>query len=390
MAATAGAVALPDNVSAQAATPQTVAEAAPLSLRNVSQFPGLSPRGGGWLRFLWEKATTRDDWSAAGAPASLVEQGHRARRPQLWPVDRSYSAYGLLLMADQTPAWREVYTRKCRRTRRPVPHAIGAPSIGLRRSVTTRSAPTIRRRSWPQIPASAARQVQPLRLDREWDSSHGACSPIRSLRTDTCFSAPGSCCCWPRTRTSRATTSGRGRSATGVPRRNVRVGHAPHRRTARIAVPRASRRAALREHENLGVLQRRWRPRHAPVRQGVRENTHPAFENFIGYTRENYMKVGSDGKLQSITSYYDPIEKFHFGANPAAGLLTAHLIQPQNPELGRLLYDGAANTFGWRNGTGDVRANPTGLVMARGTGRRCRVRNAECGRRARIRAQVLR
>ena len=98
------------------------------------------------------------------------------------------------------------------------------------------------------------------------------------------------------------------------------------------------------------------------------KNTHPAFENFIGYTRENYMKVGSDGKLQSITSYYDPIEKLHFGANPAAGLLTAHLIQPQNPELGRLLYDGAANTFGWRNGTGDVRANPTGLVMARELG----------------------
>jgi hypothetical protein len=97
-------------------------------------------------------------------------------------------------------------------------------------------------------------------------------------------------------------------------------------------------------------------------------NTHRAFENFIGYTRENYMKVGSDGRLASITSYYDPIEKFHFGAGAAAGLNTAHLMQPQNPELGRLLYEGAANTFGWRSGTGDVRANSTGLVMARELG----------------------
>jgi hypothetical protein len=47
------------------------------------------------------------------------------------------------------------------------------------------------------------------------------------------------------------------------------------------------------------------------------KNTHQAFDNFIGYTRENYMKVGADGKLQSITSYYDPVEKFHFGANAA-------------------------------------------------------------------------
>ena len=52
----------------------------------------------------------------------------------------------------------------------------------------------------------------------------------------------------------------------------------------------------------------------------------------------------------------------------AGGLLTAHLIQPQNPELGRLLYDAAANAFGWRNATGAVRANTTGLVMAKELG----------------------
>src|SRR5260370_15212783 len=80
------------------------------------------------------------------------------------------------------------------------------------------------------------------------------------------------------------------------------------------------------------------------------------------------MKVASDGKLQWITSYYDPVEKFHFGANAAAGLNTAHLMQPQNPELGRLLYEGAANALGWHTGTGDIRGNPTRLVMARELG----------------------
>jgi hypothetical protein len=98
------------------------------------------------------------------------------------------------------------------------------------------------------------------------------------------------------------------------------------------------------------------------------KNTHQAFENFIGYMRENYMKVGTDGKLQSITSYYDPVEKFHYGGNVAGGLNTAHLMLPQNPELGRFLYDAAANAAGWRTGTGDVRANSNGLVMARELG----------------------
>src|SRR5262249_3506286 len=64
VAATAGAAAIPAALPgyglAQApSSPQTTAPVAPLSLRNVSQFPGLSVRGAGWLRFLWEKATTR-------------------------------------------------------------------------------------------------------------------------------------------------------------------------------------------------------------------------------------------------------------------------------------------------------------------------------------------
>ena len=41
-------------------------------------------------------------------------------------------------------------------------------------------------------------------------------------------------------------------------------------------------------------------------------NTHRAFQNFIGYTRENYMTYGADGSLQGVTAYYDPIEDFHF------------------------------------------------------------------------------
>ena len=97
-------------------------------------------------------------------------------------------------------------------------------------------------------------------------------------------------------------------------------------------------------------------------------NTHQAFENFIGYSRENYIKIGTDGRLQSVTQYYDPIEKFHFGGPVAGGLSTAHLMLPQNRELGRLLYDAAANASGWRNASGEVRGNTTGLVMAREMG----------------------
>ena len=71
VAATAGAAALPAYGLAQAGQAQAPAPApapSPLSLRNASQFPGLTPRGAGWLNFLWEKSTTKDDWSSAGIP----------------------------------------------------------------------------------------------------------------------------------------------------------------------------------------------------------------------------------------------------------------------------------------------------------------------------------
>ena len=86
------------------------------------------------------------------------------------------------------------------------------------------------------------------------------------------------------------------------------------------------------------------------------------------YRQYETLKVGTDGRLQSVTQYYDPIEKSHSGGAVAGGLMTAHLLQPQNPELGRLLYDAAATALGWRNATGTVNANTTGLVMAREMG----------------------
>ena len=81
--------------------------------------------------------------------------------------------------------------------------------------------------------------------------------------------------------------------------------------------------------------------------------------NRIGWTANGIQAWG----LQS-----DPIEKFHSGGGVAGGLMTAHLMQPQNPELGRLLYDAAANALGWRSATGPANANTTGLVMAKEMG----------------------
>ena len=73
--------------------------------------PALNARARGWLRFLWEKTTTPDDWSRSGTPHPWWDVYSAPGVQSYGRFDLQYSSYALLLMADQTPAWRVVYTR---------------------------------------------------------------------------------------------------------------------------------------------------------------------------------------------------------------------------------------------------------------------------------------
>jgi hypothetical protein len=71
----------------------------------------LNRRTLGWLRLLWEKAVTVDDWSSNGVPHPWWDRYTAPVVLSYGRFDLSFSAYGVLMMADETPAWREVYTR---------------------------------------------------------------------------------------------------------------------------------------------------------------------------------------------------------------------------------------------------------------------------------------
>jgi hypothetical protein len=66
----------------------------------------LSERTRGWLRYLYRKAHTPDDWSREGQP-----HPHWGDKPmRRWPrFDLVDSNYAVALMARTTPAWREPY-----------------------------------------------------------------------------------------------------------------------------------------------------------------------------------------------------------------------------------------------------------------------------------------
>lgn len=76
-----------------------------------ARYPSLSERSIGWLRYLYRKATTPDSWDRDGRPHPHWDD--RSDAPMLsWArFDLIDSTYAVALMADVTPAWREVYQR---------------------------------------------------------------------------------------------------------------------------------------------------------------------------------------------------------------------------------------------------------------------------------------
>jgi hypothetical protein len=71
----------------------------------------LNERSRGWLRHIYRKATTPDDWSRTGEPNKWWDQYSTPPMLNFPRFDLSESSYPLALMADITPAWREVYTQ---------------------------------------------------------------------------------------------------------------------------------------------------------------------------------------------------------------------------------------------------------------------------------------
>ena len=74
-----------------------------------TQYPATSDRSRGGLRYLYRKATTPDNWDKNGHPHPHWD-GTTGEPMLSWHrFDLIESSYAMALMADTTPAWREVY-----------------------------------------------------------------------------------------------------------------------------------------------------------------------------------------------------------------------------------------------------------------------------------------
>ena len=76
----------------------------------LSEPAALDDRSLGWLRYLHRKATTDDDWDRGGRPHPHWDNITGAPMLSWHRFDLIDSSYAVALMADRTPAWREVYS----------------------------------------------------------------------------------------------------------------------------------------------------------------------------------------------------------------------------------------------------------------------------------------
>ncbi len=316
-------------------------------------FPQLNERARGWLRFLFEKATTKDDWSSTGKPNEWWDR-YTAPGILSYPrFDLNESTYAIMMMADQTPAWREVYSRIVDELAGRYPTYWGAVDW-----LTQIGDDPARANYPPQVMA-----LLPPNLRGKYNRVGWVANGIEpyGLAPDP-LGADGN-------------LFYRGWFNLILSAYDYISGDDKWRKPFKI-VGYQDREFEWTQDRIVERLNKQWGERPAGIHC---ENTkvwpfclsaaglglhlydrlhgtkmHSVTQNWFEFFRHNYMGVSADGKLEWSTFYYDPVVNFKFN-QPLQNLGTLFYMLPQNPELAGFLYRAAVAANRWDNPNAPVR-----------------------------------
>ena len=334
----------------------------------ASFYPRHNERTKGWLRFLWQKATTTDDWSMDGDEPHPWWDQYTAPPYLSYPrFDLSDSSYAMLLMADQTPAWREVYTRIMDElaTRHTAYWAAIDWNTFIGPSPDRQNYSAAMMRGWPErvrgnydFPGWTANGVEPWGLQPDPIGADGnlffrgwlnlVLGIYKYVSGDDKWERPWMIAGYENEHfewTQPKIVEHLQQQYTDHPA-------GPHCENTKIW-PFCNSAAGLGMYlsDQLGVTQ-----------------SHGVFENWIEFAKDNYMGINDRNELEWVTSYYDPIENFKMNGSAVGGIGIAFYLLPQSPEIATFLYEAAANALGWHDPKRQIRPSITGLVMAKALG----------------------
>ncbi len=357
-----------------------------------SFYPKHNERTKGWLKFIWEKANFPDDWGYTGAeelpwginlPRGEIDWEYDGKGPHPWwdqysaaPMlsyprfDLTDSSYGIMLMADQTPAWREVYTRILDElaTRHTAYWAAidWNTFIGPSPDRENYGPATPGIQMWPErvrgnydSPGWTANGVEPWGLQPDPIGADGnlffrgwlnlLLSIYKYVSGDDKWEQPWQIAGYENEHFEWTQP----RIVEHLHRQYTDHPEGPHCENTKVW-PICNSAAGLGMYlsDQLGV-----------------SNSHGVFENWVEFMRDNYMGINAQNQIEWTTLYYDPLEDFKVNIPGSGGGITAAFyLMPQSPEIATQIYEAVANAQGWRDPKREIRPNAMAMAMAKSLG----------------------
>ena len=311
--------------------------------------PELNNRAQGWLNFLYQKATTPDDWSEDGSPNEWWDQISTAPMCAFPRFDLQESTYAIGLMADRTPAWREIYSE--------ILDEIAERSITYWAAVDwlTQFGHDPDRKNYPEIWRGT---LIPEEFWGEYDAPGWTANGVApwGFHADP-IGADGNLFFkgWLNlTQSMHTYVSGYDKwsspfSVAGA--YNSRFEWTQHQLADHLHQQWA--KTPMGPHcENTKA----WPFCLSAAGLGLMmydkifdNNFHSSYSNWLSFTKDKYYGFNKNGSLEWVTMYFDEINDHHHRTVPTHGLAVSFYAKPQDPQFAELLYRGAINFLGWDN-----------------------------------------
>ena len=311
--------------------------------------PELNNRAQGWLNFLYQKATTPDDWSEDGSPNEWWDQISTAPMCAFPRFDLQESTYAIGLMADRTPAWREIYSE--------ILDEIAERSITYWAAVDwlTQFGHDPDRKNYPEVWRGT---LIPEEFWGEYDAPGWTANGVApwGFHADP-IGADGNLFFkgWLNlTQSMHTYVSGYDKwsspfSVAGA--YNSRFEWTQHQLADHLHQQWAN--TPMGPHcENTKA----WPFCLSAAGLGLMmydkifdNNFHSSYSNWLSFTKDKYYGFNKNGSLEWVTMYFDEINDHHHRTVPSHGLAVSFYAKPQDPQFAELLYRGAINFLGWDN-----------------------------------------
>ena len=333
---------------------------------NTESLPSLNDKTLGWLTFLHRKVSINDDWSEDGEPLDWWDKTSNPPVLNFARFDLSESSYALGLMADVTPAWREVYSF--------ILKGLSERHLTFWAAYDwlTQIGPDPNRDKYPQewidlwipdhlvgkydTPGWVANGIEPWGLQKDPIGADGNLffkgwlNLIQSLHVYT----------------TGEDTWGSSFQVAGVDR--SKFDWTQHRLVEHLSSQWTKNR--MGPHcENTKI----WPYCLSAAGLGLQlydaifqKNTHSVYPEWVEHTKDKYYGFDSSGALEWTPIYYDPLIDHIHAAGPSNGLTIAFYMMPQDPVFAEFLYRTAVKKLGWDNINKEIKMKPEPRFMALG------------------------